>query len=167
MVYGLSMSNHRPILPIMLIALLTVLGTAWAADPDALWKIVSGDCGPCVLKRPDYVVMKDHHGIAQMLVIPTAKTTGIESADILAPTAPNYWKAAWAARELVQRQLSRPLPPDYVSLAINSAYGRSQNQLHIHVDCLRADGRDAHGPAGGDRHELAGLLPHARHRPLR
>jgi CDP-diacylglycerol pyrophosphatase len=26
-----------------------------------------------------------------------------------------------------------------VSLAINSEVGRSQNQLHIHIDCIRAD----------------------------
>ena len=28
-------------------------------------------------------------------------------------------------------------------LAINSAYGRSQDQLHIHIDCLRPDVRTA------------------------
>jgi CDP-diacylglycerol pyrophosphatase len=30
-----------------------------------------------------------------------------------------------------------------LSLAVNSIYGRSQNQLHIHVDCIRADVRAA------------------------
>jgi CDP-diacylglycerol pyrophosphatase len=34
-------------------------------------------------------------------------------------------------------------PHDWVSLAINSAAARSQNQLHIHVDCVRADVRQA------------------------
>lgn len=29
--------------------------------------------------------------------------------------------------------------PDWVSLAVNSIVARSQNQLHIHIDCLRAD----------------------------
>jgi CDP-diacylglycerol pyrophosphatase len=29
-----------------------------------------------------------------------------------------------------------------MSLAVNSVYGRSQNQLHIHVDCVRPDVRD-------------------------
>ncbi|XLM23386.1 CDP-diacylglycerol diphosphatase, partial [Chromobacterium piscinae] len=28
-----------------------------------------------------------------------------------------------------------PLPRQAVSLAINSQYGRSQNQLHIHISC--------------------------------
>ena len=35
------------------------------------------------------------------------------------------------------------MPDTDVSLAINSQYGRSQNQLHIHIDCIRADIRDA------------------------
>ncbi|MGA8864930.1 MAG: CDP-diacylglycerol diphosphatase [Gallionella sp.] len=30
-------------------------------------------------------------------------------------------------------------PRNQVALAINSAYGRTQNQLHIHVDCVRPD----------------------------
>jgi CDP-diacylglycerol pyrophosphatase len=35
------------------------------------------------------------------------------------------------------------LPRDWVSLAINSALARTQNQLHIHIDCLRADVHEA------------------------
>jgi CDP-diacylglycerol pyrophosphatase len=55
----------------------------------------------------------------------------------------NYWDAAWRARYFVEGRLHTPLPREDVSLAINSAFGRSQNQLHIHVDCVRADVRDA------------------------
>ena len=29
-----------------------------------------------------------------------------------------------------------PLDPSDLSLAINSAYGRTQNQFHIHIDCI-------------------------------
>ena len=34
-----------------------------------------------------------------------------------------------------------PVPDDRLGMAINSAYGRSQNQLHIHLTCLREDVR--------------------------
>jgi CDP-diacylglycerol pyrophosphatase len=34
------------------------------------------------------------------------------------------------------------MPRDTFSLAINSELARSQNQLHIHIDCVRADVRD-------------------------
>ena len=31
------------------------------------------------------------------------------------------------------------MPRETISLAINSAYGRTQNQLHIHIDCTRLE----------------------------
>jgi CDP-diacylglycerol pyrophosphatase len=39
----------------------------------------------------------------------------------------------------MDRSLGRPVPRDVVGLAINSVKGRSQNQLHIHIDCVRRD----------------------------
>jgi CDP-diacylglycerol pyrophosphatase len=35
------------------------------------------------------------------------------------------------------------MPRDDISLAVNSVYGRSQNQLHVHIDCVRSDVREA------------------------
>jgi CDP-diacylglycerol pyrophosphatase len=125
-------------------------GTA-RADPDALWRIVHESCVPNMIAHGDpapctevdlaggTVLLKDLVGIAQFLLMPTARITGIEDAAILAPDAPNYFAAAWAARAQVSARLGRELPRDGVSLAINSKAGRTQNQLHIHVDCLRAD----------------------------
>jgi CDP-diacylglycerol pyrophosphatase len=126
-----------------------------AADPSALWKIVSGKCipheeterdpSPCSVvdlaqgAEKGYVVLKDIVGVAQFLLIPTARISGIEDPAILAPDATNYWDAAWQARYFVDERLHTSLPRDAVSLAINSSVGRSQNQLHIHIDCLRPD----------------------------
>lgn len=134
------------------IALLALLaGRASAADPDALWKIVHGKCvphatageGPAPCAFVDlaggYAVLKDIRGATQFLLIPTARVAGIESPEILAPGAPNYWRAAWEARRFVDEKAGRQLPREDVSLAINAAARRSQNQLHIHVDCIRAD----------------------------
>lgn len=126
-----------------LVFLLIADSTAWAADSDALWKIITGPCTPCVQKTTDTVVMKDRNGIAQYLLLPTARITGIESPQILDDNSPNYWAAAWAARTWVEQKLQHPIARDWLSLTINSAYGRTQNQLHIHVDCLAADVHDA------------------------
>lgn len=128
----------------------TGIGTA-AADPNALWDIVDGSCVPDQEQRGDpapcaqvdrsggYAVLKDLVGRTQFLLIPTARIDGIESPQLLAPDAPNYFAAAWRARSFVDEAAGMALPRDWVSLAINSADGRSQNQLHIHVDCVRAD----------------------------
>jgi CDP-diacylglycerol pyrophosphatase len=137
------------------LALTLLLGLAaapaGAANPDALWQIVHGRCvpdeqtnaapAPCTLVdlAHGYAVLKDRDGATQFLLIPTAKVTGIEDAAILKPDAPNYFAAAWQSHEMVSQRAGHALPRDEVGLAINSAYGRTQNQLHIHIDCLRPD----------------------------
>jgi CDP-diacylglycerol pyrophosphatase len=122
-----------------------------AADADALWYIISEQCvpdqeqfhspKPCELVDfgAGYVVLKDRVGDTQFLVMPTARVSGIESPEILAPDAPNYWDDAWRARRFVEERVHHPLARDDISLAINSLDGRTQNQLHIHVDCVRPD----------------------------
>jgi CDP-diacylglycerol pyrophosphatase len=129
-----------------------------AGDPSALWKIVSGQCVPHEQATRDpfpcsevdltegldkgYAVLKDIVGVAQFLLIPTARISGIEDPVILAPDATNYWAAAWKARTFVEGRLHTSLPRDAISLAINSSAGRSQNQFHIHIDCIRPDVRE-------------------------
>jgi len=128
-------------------------------DPNVLWRIVHDRCvptarqghmvKPCVqvsLARgvqDGYVVIKDLRGKSQYLVLPTARIRGIESPQLLRPEAPNYLADAWRARTWVEKALGRRLPRGDVALAINSVQGRSQNQLHIHVDCIRGDVRAA------------------------
>ncbi|MDT5091283.1 MAG: CDP-diacylglycerol pyrophosphatase [Mycobacterium sp.] len=128
-------------------------------DPDALWKIVAGQCVPDETAHGDpapcadvdvaagqprgYAVLKDIVGATQFLLIPTARVAGIESPELLAPGAPNYFAAAWRARRFVEQRAGRALPRDWVSLAVNSAMARTQNQLHIHIDCVADDVRDA------------------------
>jgi CDP-diacylglycerol pyrophosphatase len=139
----------------VLLAGLAAIFAAQAADPDALWKIVHGRCvpdqqshgdpAPCVTvnlaagEAQGYAVLKDIRGATQFLLIPTGRVAGIESPEILAAGAPNYFAAAWAARADMEAVLHHPLPREDVSLAINSPQARTQEQLHIHIDCLRAD----------------------------
>jgi len=134
---------------------LAIAGAAQAADPSALWKITNdrcvphqrdgGDPRPCAMVdlNHGYVILKDLVGDTQFLLMPTARVAGIESPEILAPDAPNYWDFAWRARHFVEERAGKPLPRDEVSLAINSVFGRTQDQLHIHIDCVRRDVRDA------------------------
>ncbi len=141
----------------LVLVLLWITGAR--ADPSALWCIVHDRCVPDQMQHDDptpcarvdlsrgvargYVVLKDRRGATQFLVLPTARLTGIESPALLAPNAPNYMQDAWTARRFVRARAPAKLTRDDLSLAVNSVYGRTQNQLHIHVDCLRRDVRDA------------------------
>jgi CDP-diacylglycerol pyrophosphatase len=132
-----------------------------AADPNALWQIVNLDCVPAarttgktgVCATVDlpgrYVLLRDRQGVAQHLLIPTDRISGIESPVVLAPDAPNYWADAWDARRYVEAALKKarraPLADDQIGLEINSAMRRSQEQLHIHIDCMKASALSALG----------------------
>ncbi len=148
-------------MPRLLLALCALLACAGAAraDSDALWKIVSDKCvpnereygqpAPCALVDIDggdargYAILKDLVGDTQYLLIPTAKVTGIEDPALLAAGAPNYFADAWRERHFTVEAAKRELPRTALSLAVNSIYGRSQNQLHIHLDCVAPAVRDA------------------------
>jgi CDP-diacylglycerol pyrophosphatase len=122
---------------------------------DTLWIVVHDGCVPDQLNSHDpkpcarvdlddgvdkgFVILKDIFGTTQYLLIPTARIPGIESLIILAPDAPNYFADAWDARTYVDDALHQTLPREDIALAINSVAGRSQDQLHIHVDCIQPD----------------------------
>ena len=154
--------------------ILGVISRAYANDPDALWNLVSTECLPNEVQHSDpkpcasvdlkdgYVILKDRRGLTQYLLIPPIRVTGIESAYLLTPGVPNYFAHAWRERGYVERAAPRALPQSAISLAINSAKARSQNQLHIHIDCIRADVQEVLRRAVGDRLQLGAAIRAAR-----
>jgi CDP-diacylglycerol pyrophosphatase len=123
-----------------------------SADPSALWRIVHDAClphaeagqGPRPCESVDLArgvtegvaILKDLVGVAQMLAIPTRRISGIEDPQMLAPDAPPVFADGWKAKALVEARLNHPLPREAVALALNSKWARSQDQLHVHVDCV-------------------------------
>lgn len=81
-------------------------------------------------------LLKDRRGVAQYLLMPTIEITGIEDRRLLAPGVVNYFARAWADRSFVEGRLGQDLPREDIGVSVNSLYGRSQDLLHLHVDCL-------------------------------
>jgi CDP-diacylglycerol pyrophosphatase len=120
-------------------------------NSNALWRVVHDLCltdstltglpAPCmqVNRRGGYAILKDPGGHTQVLLVPTTRVAGIESPKLQSPGAPNYWQAAWDSRRFVEREAKTAIAREDLGMAINSIYGRSQNQLHIHIDCVRPD----------------------------
>ena len=120
----------------------------------ALWNIIHDRCLPDQAERGSpapceavvidhgvgrgYVLLKDRAGPAQTLLLPAARITGIEDPRLMASDAPNYFAFAWNARGVVAAKLGRPLPDRALAVTVNSLWGRSQDQLHLHIDCLSA-----------------------------
>ena len=131
-------------------------GCARDTDPAdlAIWRIVDHGCnaGPQVPAQSvssndlvcdthdGYAILKDRCGPTHFLLIPTARRTGVESPELQTADEPNYFALAWEQRG---RSLNAAPGDSDVGLAINSRYGRSQSQLHIHIDRLRPQVRAA------------------------
>jgi CDP-diacylglycerol pyrophosphatase len=84
-----------------------------------------------------FAVLHDRKGGAHFLLIPTRTIRGIESPEVRSSGALNYFEAAWQARDALASVLGHAVPRDAVGMAINQEHARSQDQLHIHLSCLR------------------------------
>jgi CDP-diacylglycerol pyrophosphatase len=87
--------------------------------------------------NPAYALLHDRKGGAHFLLIPTRTVRGIEEREVLGAESPNYFAAAWLARAALEGATGREIPRTAVGMAINPLRARSQDQLHIHLECLR------------------------------
>ena len=124
-----------------------------------LWKIVSGQCVPHEQKERDpspcsevdlaqgintaSSVLKDTEGYRPVPADSDRPYQRYRRSGDPGAGCDQLLGRAWQARYFVDERLHTSLPRDAVSLAINSTAGRSQNQLHIHIDCIRPDVRKA------------------------
>lgn len=130
---------------------------AWSgaalADASTLWHLVHDRCvpsaehgeppKPClrVDRARGTALLKDRNGATQYLLLATERRSGIEDPRVLRRSAPNYFAEAWRDRDAVEALAGPKLTREELSLAINSPQGRTQDQLHIHIDCIRPDVR--------------------------
>lgn len=140
----------------LLVALSAMAAVPAAAAPDpsrdVLWaalktcvlaKRLANRTFPCLsvdlgdADRPGSAVLRAPGEPTHSVVMPTDTVAGLEAPVLRGPRGAAYWRAALAARPLVSDVLKGKLSPAEVGLAVNSAWGRSQDQLHIHLDCLK------------------------------
>ena len=140
------------------LAVLAVGAAALASDRAALWYVVrgcrldaafTGAAFPCLAVNTErgetagYAVLRASLRRTHLIVTPLVRIDGIEDPALQAAATPNYVADAWTERRAIAEHASRPLRWDEFGLAINSYVGRSQDQLHIHVECVYADVRTA------------------------
>ncbi len=141
----------------LLIALAILVATAGmgadAGGRGLLWRVVqtcmanhyvTGGAFPCLQVNLDggaasgYAVLRAPLEDRHVILAPTVRTVGIEEGRLRAADAPDYFQDAWSVRHFVTDGLARPPARDDLAMAVNSKLGRSQDQLHIHVDCIRS-----------------------------
>jgi CDP-diacylglycerol pyrophosphatase len=105
-----------------------------AHDPAPCISVSMRGTGPTA---PGFALLADQKGGAHFLLIPTQSIIGIESPALRVPGALNFFDAAWKARAVLDTVVGRPVAREITGLAVNSIWARSQDQLHIHIGCLR------------------------------
>jgi CDP-diacylglycerol pyrophosphatase len=113
-----------------------------APRPNTLWSlaqccVADMNSNPSCIeydKENKFVVVKDNAAAKPVayLIIPSLKVTGIEDALVFTAPVVNFWQYGWQTAPDHLRK-----PAANTGLAINSIEGRSQNQLHIHISCVR------------------------------
>lgn len=136
---------------VALMAVLLFLAYRFEDHSNILWKFVSQQCVPDMKKNHQpapcqkvdlsagYVLFKDKVGPLQYLLMPVSKITGIESPQLLEKHTANFFALAWRERHILSEKYHSPVRDSDLAMTINSESGRTQNQLHIHMSCLRAD----------------------------
>lgn len=139
----------------LMVLTIMALTLAGCARSDALWAVTDNVCmvnyhytghpSPCQQiyipegKRQGFSIIQNPRYPYHFILVPTIPVSGIESPWLFMPGRPDYFGYAWLMRYQLMSQYGRPVPEDMLGMAINSACGRSQNQLHIHLTCLRED----------------------------
>lgn len=134
--------------------LLVVVAPAAAGERGLLWRVVqtcvadhglTGVSFPCLAvdnaqgDERGFVVLRAPFERLHVIVTPTVRTIGIEAPRLVEPGAPNYFADAWASRHYIADDLTQKPDRADIAMAINSKPGRSQDQLHIHIGCVRPD----------------------------
>ncbi len=139
----------------LLAFIVLVVSAGAGADAGArglLWRVVqtclashyvTGGAFPCLaVETADgadvgYAVLRAPLDGRHVILTPTVRTIGIEADRLRAVDAPDYFRDAWSIRHFVTDGLAHQPTREDLAMAVNSRIGRSQDQLHIHVDCIR------------------------------
>jgi CDP-diacylglycerol pyrophosphatase len=140
---------------------------AQACDTDSRW---TGSPFPCLtVDRSEG--MEGGHVIFRppllhdTVLVPTRRIAGVESPVLASPEAPNYFDEAWRARSFVTTPGGETPAHDRQLLIVNSGVVRTQDQLHIHIGCLKPEARRrlasvAPGLSVGEWRLVAPFVPH-------
>lgn len=155
LIYGIVLATLAACQPTQVPAPKPAVPTKPVAKGDVLWHFVADQCvphfksgqqppTPCIKVdlQQGYVIFKDRNGPLQYLHMPTDKITGLEDPKLLSMKRTPFFAQAWRERRYMDRLLGASIPTSEYAFTLNSRSGRTQNQLHIHISCIKPDLRD-------------------------
>ncbi|WP_252977264.1 CDP-diacylglycerol diphosphatase [Pseudomonas oryzihabitans] len=154
---------------------LLMLGVALTgcASRDLLRQVTTGLCvpnarltglaTPCrqVVKDPGFAVLRAPGERQHFILVPLRPLRGLESPALWQPGQPNWFGLAWRQRWYLSAWGQAPVADERIALALNAPSGRSQDQLHVHLACLRPEVREQLSPLVPELDEHWRALPMA------
>lgn len=105
-----------------------------------LGKIVDKD--KCLVTGQDFTIIKSLGTRYHYLFVPVTVIAGIESPEFWTTGYPAWFQKAWRFRHIAAPWLGNGVAAEKLGIAINSLPRRTQDQLHIHINCIRKDVQD-------------------------
>lgn len=98
---------------------------------------------PCrqVVWKPGFAVLRAPGERQHFILVPLRPLRGLESPALWQPGQPNWFGLAWRQRWYLSAWGQAPVADERIALALNAPSGRSQDQLHVHLACLRLEVR--------------------------
>lgn len=102
---------------------------------------LTGQPAPCrqVVENPGFAVLRAPGEAQHFILVPLRPLRGLESPALWQPGQPNWFGLAWRQRWYLSAWGPAAVADDLVGLALNAPSGRSQDQLHVHLACLRPE----------------------------
>ncbi len=152
-----AMAFHRDALNEVVRACVADAGLTCRSYPCLAVDLSGGEERGHVLLRPPWS--------NDLILSPTRPIVGIEDPVLQLPDAPNYFAEAWRARAMIATANGAPPARDQIALFVNSRLVRDQDQLHIHIGCLKPKPRRnliaaAPGLTPGVWNEIDPIIPH-------
>lgn len=98
---------------------------------------LTGFATPCraVVADPGYAMLRAPGERQHFILVPLRPLRGLESPALWQEGQPNWFALAWRRRWYLSAW--GPVPDAWIGLALNAPSGRSQDQLHVHLACVR------------------------------
>lgn len=151
----MDQAYRKAIIVTLIIGLVLMIGSMiyyeLRGNTNNLWQIINERCmpnfrhtqdpSPCIKvdTKQNFALYRAKTGAIHFLLLPLQPISGIESQQLFSFSAIDYLALGWQERQIVARAFGRPVGDDALAISINSVSGRSQNQLHLHLSCLRQD----------------------------
>jgi len=102
---------------------------------------LTGFATPCrqVVGDPGFAVLRAPGERQHFILVPLRPLRGLESPALWQPGQPNWFGLAWRQRWYLSAWGQAAVADERIALALNAPSGRSQDQLHVHLACLRPE----------------------------